>query len=107
MPAPVPSINHQPVALAADQFNTLQHGEIDRDQYTPTAAAAFTDALVAQVAAYLRPFGSVKTIRLDSKLPVQGDTLYHFTLTCANGVVIELLELGQDDRIAGIRFMAQ
>ena len=101
----VPAINHEPSLLAADQFNTLQHGQIDRGQYAPTAAAAFSDALVAQTAAYLVPFGTVKSVKLDSTLKTQGSTVYLFTLTCANGTLREMLSLDDEYRIAGIRFM--
>lgn len=91
-------------ALAKGEFTALQHGKIDRSHYTEKAAPAFTDAIVAQTAAYLGPLGDLKTITLAATQQIQGDTVYLYTLVCANGSVKMTLALDKDDLIDGIYF---
>jgi len=91
-------------ALAKGEFTALQQGKIDRSHYTPRASAALTDTLVTQTGAQLAQLGPLKSISLTATQQVQADTVYVYSLACANGNLTMTLALDKDGLIDGMYF---
>jgi hypothetical protein len=102
--AAAPAEDPKITALAKGEFISLQQGKIDRSHYTAKTSAALTDALVAQTGAQFSQLGDLKSITLDAVQQVQGDTVYAYTLVCANASLKMTLALTKDGLIDGIYF---
>jgi hypothetical protein len=99
-----PSEDPKITALAKGEFVALQQGKIDRSHYTAKTSAALSDTLITQTGAQLAQLGDLKSITLDAVQMVQGDTVYLYTLVCANGSLKMTLALTKDGLIDGIYF---
>jgi len=91
-------------AIAKGEFTALQQGKIDRSHYTQRMSAVLTDALVSQTGAQLAQLGALKSITLSATQRVQGDSVYVYALTCANGSLKMTLALDKDGLIDGMYF---
>lgn len=89
--APESSPSPELTAKARAEFDAWENGKIDRSRYTTHANAQMTDALVAEVAARLKPSGEIKALTPLRETTAQGMQIHVYRVSCANGPALEEL----------------
>ncbi|MBD5605972.1 MAG: hypothetical protein IAI48_12925 [Candidatus Eremiobacteraeota bacterium] len=104
-PSSAPTADPAVTARAMDWFHALQTGKLDRSQLTTEANAAFTDTLVAQVAAQIGPFGTPSSFAFLGKNTVGGVTAYVYKLgfTSPTPALTFVFATDAANKIAGLR----
>lgn len=91
-------------ARARAEFIAWQSGTIDHTHYTKLASDAFTDTVIGQVSPQLKALGTLNTMTFVSAHPYQSDTIYRYTLACANGNALYTYVINGEGKIDGIFF---
>jgi hypothetical protein len=89
---------------AKDWLHMVQIGKIDRTQLTPKADAAFTDDVVAKVAAQLGPLGDPMSFTLLKKTNERGLAIYDYSIVFDSATLDEEFVLDSTGKVAGLRF---
>ncbi len=104
-PAPLATEEPGITARAKDWFSRIQTGNLDRTQLTAQASAAFTDAVVKNVAAQIAPLGAPAAFTFVDKKTIGDNTAYTYKLTFASTALYYIFVLDIAGRISGLRLV--
>jgi D-alanyl-D-alanine carboxypeptidase len=91
-------------ARVRDAFAQFAALKLDRSQYAPAAAAALTDAIVAQVGSYLKSLGAPTAFAYLSKISAGGSTAFVYRVVAPGGDVRMTTSFNPDGKIDLIYF---
>jgi hypothetical protein len=89
---------------AKTEFLAWQSGNVDLKHYSSKAAAMFNDETIANIKPQLEVLGKLKSFTYKATAKAQGDTVYAYKVTCANGALEMTFVLDPNDKIDGLFF---
>jgi CubicO group peptidase (beta-lactamase class C family) len=92
-------------ALARKLYVQFMDGKVDTTLFTPTAAAAFTPALLAKTQPVFRQLGQPKKLLLVSRRDVDGGTAFNYLATFEIAELHLLIVIAPDGKVAGYRIL--
>jgi len=101
---PAPGEDAASTALARSLLVEFQRGTIDHSRYDATANAAFTNAIVASVAAQLGPLGPPTSVIFVSKKMIGLERLLLYRVVWPSVTLAESIALDPDGKVGGIYF---
>ncbi len=104
-PAPVPTEEPGITARAKDWFSRIQSGNLDRTQLTAQANAAFTDAVVKNVAGQIAPLGTPTAFTFVDKRAIGDNTAYTYKLSFGSTALYYIFVLDIAGRVSGLRLV--
>ena len=104
-PAPVPTEEPGITARAKDWFSRIQSCNLDRTQLTAQANAAFTDAVVKNVAGQIAPLGTPTAFTFVDKRAIGDNTAYTYKLSFGSTALYYIFVLDIAGRVSGLRLV--